>query len=82
MDGYEATKAIRGLNHPRAKTIPIIAVTADAFAEDAAKAWSAGMDDYITKPIEFNKLFDVLSKHTNNAGNSNVLVEPDTIGHG
>lgn len=52
MNGYEATRAIRASSHPQAKTIPIIAMTADAFAENVAKAREAGMSDHIAKPID------------------------------
>ena len=62
MDGYDATIAIRALTRPDAKTIPIVAMTADAFEESVSKAKEAGMDDYITKPIEPQKLFAVLKK--------------------
>ena len=51
MDGYEATRAIRESAHPQAKSIQIIAQTADAFNEDIAKALSAGMDAHVSKPI-------------------------------
>ena len=51
MDGYEATKAIRALDNPRAKTIPIIAMTANAFKEDVEKCLQKGMNDHIAKPV-------------------------------
>ncbi len=56
MDGYEATKAIRASAHAQAKTIPIIAMTANAFAEDVNNSYEAGMDAYLLKPIEMAKL--------------------------
>ncbi|MDE6075640.1 MAG: response regulator, partial [Clostridia bacterium] len=56
MDGYEATKAIRASEHAQAKTIPIIAMTANAFAEDVNNSYEAGMDAYLLKPIEMAKL--------------------------
>ena len=62
MNGYEATKAIRASHHPEAKSIPIIAVTADVFTDDIARAMSSGMNDYISKPIDYPKLFNVLKK--------------------
>ncbi len=62
LDGYEATKKIRESNHPEAKTIPIIAMTANAFAEDVAEALSKGMNAHIAKPVNYDKLFDVLMK--------------------
>ncbi len=64
MDGYEATRQIRNSSHPEAKTIPIIAMTANAFAEDIAEALSKGMNAHIAKPIDYDKLFDVLSSYT------------------
>lgn len=56
MDGYEATRHIRRSNHPQAATIPIAALTANAFAEDVQKAIEAGMNTHIAKPIDMNKL--------------------------
>lgn len=62
MNGYEAAAAIRNLKRQDAQKIPIIALTADAFAADVAKARSAGMNDHIAKPIEVKHLFAVLQK--------------------
>lgn len=64
MDGHTATKAIRSSSHPDAETIPIIAMTADAFAENVAEAHEAGMDDHISKPIDIGILFDIIKKYT------------------
>lgn len=63
MDGYEATREIRNSSHPEAKTIPIIAMTANAFAEDVAEALAMGMNAHIAKPINYDKLFDLLTKY-------------------
>jgi len=60
MDGYAATAAIRSLNHPDAAAVPIIAMTADAFEEDVRHAREVGMDDYVTKPVEPEKLMAAL----------------------
>lgn len=60
MDGYEATKAIRMLKNEDAQSIPIIALTANAFASDLGKAHSAGMNDHIAKPIDVGHLMEVL----------------------
>lgn len=56
MNGYEATRAIRNCSHPHAKTIPIIAMTANAFAEDVRDALDAGMDAHIAKPVDMGRL--------------------------
>jgi len=56
MDGYTASRKIRNMQRPDAKTIPIIALTANAFAEDVEKSAKAGMDAHITKPIDMEKL--------------------------
>lgn len=60
MDGYEAAKAIRSSGHPDAETIPIIAVTADAFREDITAALEAGMDAHLAKPIDPDQLYQLL----------------------
>ena len=52
MNGYEATKTIRNSKHPMAKTIPIIAMTANAFSEDIQQSFSAGMNAHVSKPVE------------------------------
>ena len=56
MNGYEATKAIRRSSHELAKTIPIIAMTANAFDEDRNKAFAAGMNGHIAKPIDVGRM--------------------------
>lgn len=62
MDGYEAAAAIRLLDRDDAKTVPILAMTANAFITDISKAYSVGMNDYITKPIDVNGLNRTLEK--------------------
>ena len=57
MDGYEATKAIRSLKRKDALTVPIVALTADAFEEDKEKALKAGMNGHIAKPLDPEKIF-------------------------
>lgn len=64
MDGYEATKRIRESDHPEATSIPIVAMTANAFAEDVAEALSKGMNAHIAKPVNYDKLFELLQKFT------------------
>ncbi len=62
MDGYEATRAIRLSEKVDAADIPIIALTANAFAEDAKAAHDAGMNAHLSKPLDFNKLKNMLSR--------------------
>ena len=62
MDGYKATDCIRHLSQPEKANIPIIAMSANAFEEDKKKAFDIKMNDYITKPIDFQKMEEVL-KH-------------------
>ena len=62
MDGLTATREIRALERPDSKTIPIIAMTANAFAEDRHNCLEAGMNSYLTKPLDVNKLIEVLSR--------------------
>lgn len=62
MDGLAATEAIRKLDRCDAKTVPIIAMTANAFEEDRRLAAKAGMNGYLVKPIDINKLFEELKK--------------------
>lgn len=59
MNGYQATMMIRGLNREDSN-IPIIAMTANAFAEDKTEAMQAGMNDYLTKPLKMKQLADML----------------------
>jgi len=61
MDGYEATRCIRLLDVPKAKTIPIIAMTANVFKEDIENCLEAGMNGHVGKPIDFNDLIAILN---------------------
>lgn len=65
MDGLTATRAIRNLDRPDAKTIPIIAMTANAFDEDAEKCISAGMNAHIAKPVKIETIQHVICKYVN-----------------
>jgi signal transduction histidine kinase/CheY-like chemotaxis protein len=58
MDGFQATKAIREMDAPKAKTIPIIALTANAFKEDIDRCLESGMNDHLSKPIDVNAVID------------------------
>ena len=72
MDGYEATKAIRNYEHnhgngtQRKERLPIIALTAHAMKGDIEKCLSAGMDDYVSKPIDPKILFEVMARWIEN----------------
>ncbi len=61
MSGYEAARVIRGLDRPDAKTVPIIALSANAFEEDVALAKDAGMDEHLAKPVDVRKMFRVMN---------------------
>jgi len=63
MDGYEAARQLRALPRRDAETVPIIAMTADAFAEDVQKCREAGMNDHIAKPLDITALYDTLAKY-------------------
>ena len=62
MTGYEATKAIRGLNHPNALSVPIIAMSADAFSDDIQHCLECGMNAHIAKPIDVIELTRILKR--------------------
>lgn len=61
MDGYEAARAIRNLAREDAKSVPIIAMSANAFEEDINKSLEAGMNVHLSKPIDSSRLFASLS---------------------
>jgi signal transduction histidine kinase/ActR/RegA family two-component response regulator len=63
MDGYQATEKIRAFDHPRAKVVPIVAMTANVFSEDKDRCLLAGMNDHLAKPIEMNAVMAVLRKY-------------------
>ena len=62
-DGHEATRAIRAMDRPDAKTIPIFAMTANAFTEDRRKALESGMNEHLPKPIDPDALYRLLVKY-------------------
>ena len=62
MNGYEAAKMIRSLDREDAKTIPIIAMTANAFTEDRLRAKEAGMDEHVAKPVDVESLIKVIHR--------------------
>lgn len=70
MDGLEAAEKIRALERADALTIPIIAMTANAYADDVKKAKNAGMNEHISKPIDKNRLFTVIMRYC--SGNKKI----------
>ena len=66
MNGYEAAKMIRTLDRDDAKTVPIIAMTANAFTEDRLKSKESGMNEHIAKPIDSKLLVKVISEFVEN----------------
>ncbi len=65
MNGYEATEAIRGLERPDARSIPIIAMSADAFVEDRQRCLDCGMNAHVAKPIDVEEVAKLLERLTN-----------------
>ena len=63
LDGYQATRAIRQLDRPDAGSIPILAMTANAFVEDRRRAYEAGMNEHLTKPLEPEVVLRTLAKY-------------------
>lgn len=63
LDGYEATKQIRNFDRKDAKTIPIIALSANALADDVENALQAGMNEHIAKPIDMEAVWKILKKY-------------------
>ena len=63
QNGHEATRAIRAMDRPDAKSIPIFAMTANAFAEDRLNALQAGMNEHLSKPIDPDALYCLLVKY-------------------
>jgi CheY-like chemotaxis protein len=67
MNGIEATMAIRASAHPQARTIPIIAMTANAYKEDEEKVIAAGMNAHVAKPVNVDLLMTVLGHYVGNS---------------
>ena len=63
MDGLEAARRIRACSHPRGATVPIIAISANAFADDIQKAKNAGMNEHLAKPFEMEKVLRAISRY-------------------
>ena len=62
MNGYEATRAIRACAHPEAATIPIVAMTANTFAEDVRNAFDAGMNGHLAKPVDLAAMRELIGR--------------------
>ena len=62
VDGYAATEAIRAMARPDAVTVPILAMTADAYSEDVERCLATGMNSHIAKPIDPDRLFTELMR--------------------
>ncbi len=73
MNGYEATKAIRGSGHPSAGSVPIIAMTANAFVDDIRDALEAGMDAHVSKPVVLDQLKHTIQEVLERGGHYNYL---------
>jgi CheY-like chemotaxis protein/two-component sensor histidine kinase len=63
MDGYEATRNIRAIDNEKAKTIPIIAMTANVFKDDVESCFAAGMNDHLGKPLDFDAVLHILRQY-------------------
>jgi CheY-like chemotaxis protein len=63
MDGYEATRRIRSLDAPKAKTIPIIAMTANVFREDVERCLASGMNSHVGKPLALEEVMKSLHSY-------------------
>lgn len=64
MDGLEATRAIRAMSRPDAKTVPIFAMTASAFVEDINQSIAAGMNEHLSKPLNIDDIIKTICKYT------------------
>ena len=62
MDGLDATRMIRSMDRPDAKTIPIVAMTANVFDEDVERSMEAGMNAHLSKPVEPDKLYVTMAR--------------------
>ena len=63
MNGYDATRAIRSMDFPRAKSLPIVAMSANAFSEDIRKCLDLGMNDHVAKPVDYAELIFKIGKY-------------------
>ena len=75
LNGYEATRQIRKLNRRDRKTLPIVAMTANAFEEDVRLAMQAGMNANFAKPIDMDRLAEILRRFLSNGNSDENLPE-------
>ncbi len=68
MDGYEATHAIRTMDRPDAASVPIFAMTANAFVDDIEHCLNVGMNEHIAKPIDLDRMVQVIAKYYHKRG--------------
>ncbi len=73
MDGIAATKAIRSSDHPLAKTIPIVAMTANAFEDDVRKMREAGMNEHLSKPIRITEVLKTIRRVLKTSGGGRII---------
>ena len=74
MDGIAATKAIRSSDHPLAKTIPIVAMTANAFEDDVRKMREAGMNEHLSKPIRITEVLKTIRRVLKTSGGGGRII--------
>jgi len=67
VDGYESARLIRAFDHPKAQTVPIVAMTANVFKEDVERCLAAGMNSHLGKPLDFDAVLATLRKYLFNA---------------
>ena len=77
MNGYEATKEIRNGNNPLGRTIPIIAMSANAFQEDVNRSLQAGMNAHISKPLDIKRLIEVLDIELKKLKSAGTIIKPE-----
>jgi CheY-like chemotaxis protein len=77
MNGYETTKSIRKIEQSRNRKTPIIAITAKIMPDDRAKAFAAGMDDYVAKPVSMDNLRRLCEKWLAEPAESNSQLKVD-----
>ena len=76
LDGYDATREIRALSGP-CSSVPIVAMTAEALQGDRERCLAAGMDDYLSKPIDRTRLLQVLERYSPTTGVSESNTTPE-----